>query len=150
MPQLCFMEKDKALAFLWSHDSCSSLPPLSSQQVILLGFTWSRPISILLIFALGWLFRVYITNHIPIDPWDQAVVFLLCFCSHSSFSGCVLYWMFILFTFRYGMCNDLYDIHETHWIVFFLIGMTLKSTNTTLNLCSMPIPFKVSLANNDF
>ena len=36
---------------------------------------WSRPISILLIFALGWLFRVNIPNHIPIDSCDQAVIF---------------------------------------------------------------------------
>ena len=40
----------------------------------------------LLRVAQGWLFSVYIPNNISINPCVEAVVFLLCFYSHSSSS----------------------------------------------------------------
>ena len=66
---------------------CLAIPQLKGIHSFYICY-WSRPISILLIFALGCSFRVHIPNQIPIDPCDQTVVFLLCFYSHSSFSGC--------------------------------------------------------------
>ena len=89
-------------------------------------YQWTRPISILLIVALGWSFRVYIPNHIPIN-----------LCWSSSFSS-----VFLLPQFFHCMWMAFFLISPSplSWIIaLLLVGKSIifDCAKVYLSLCTM-------------